>query len=162
MDYLERHPPKNKASVLDVGCGWGPVSVFATVQLRAKVTAVDSDSNVFPFLDLLAALNDVKVEKLNQTFDQIKRPLLATQDLVVGSDICYWDEHVKVLFNLVNRAITGGVPRVVISDPGRASFYRFVELCDKKKKWDSKLFRWFSLEPTRATGEILDICVRKT
>ena len=157
MDFLKQHPPKKRARILDVGCGWGPVSVYATVQLRAKVTAIDADANVFPFLDLLAALNDVKVDKLHKKFDQIKRPLLENQDLLVGSDICYWDEHVKLLFNLVNRAITTGVTRVVLSDPGRASFYRFVELCDKKKNWDAKLVRWYSLEPNRATGEILEI-----
>ena len=158
MDYLEQNPPKKKARILDLGCGWGPVSVYATVRWRATVTAVDSDSKVFPFLDLLAALNDVQVEKTKKQFDQVKRPLLGAQDLVVGSDICYWDEHVKLLFNLVNRAITAGVPRVVLSDPGRASFYRFVELCDKKKTWDTTLIRWYALEPNRATGEVLEIC----
>ena len=81
--------------------------------------------------------------------------------MVVGSDICYWDEHVKLLFNLVNRAITAGVARVVLSDPGRASFYRFVEMCDKRKAWDTKLVRWYALEPNRATGEIVEITRRK-
>ncbi len=157
MDFLEQHPPKKRAKIVDVGCGWGPVSVYATVQLRAKVTAIDSDTNVFPFLDLLASLNDVKIEKLNKKFDEVKRPILENQDMVVGSDICYWDEHVKLLFNLVNRAITAGVARVVLSDPGRASFYRFVEMCDKRKTWDTKLVRWYALEPNRATGEIVEI-----
>ena len=161
MDFLEQHPPKKRAKIVDVGCGWGPVSVYATVQLRAKVTAIDSDTNVFPFLDLLASLNDVKIEKLNKKFDEVKRPILENQDMVVGSDICYWDEHVKLLFNLVNRAITAGVARVVLSDPGRASFYRFVEMCDKRKAWDTKLVRWYALEPNRATGEIVEITRRK-
>ena len=161
MDFLEQNPPKKRANIVDVGCGWGPVSVFATVQLRAKVTAIDSDTNVFPFLDLLASLNDVKIEKHNKKFDEVKRPLLGNKDLVVGSDICYWDEHVKQLFNLVNRAITAGVSRVVISDPGRASFYRFVEMCDKRKTWNTKLVRWYALEPNRATGEIVEIRRRK-
>lgn len=162
MDFLQENPPKKNAKIVDVGCGWGPVSVYATVQLQANVTAVDSDTNVFPFLDLLAALNDVKVDKLNKKFDQVQRPFLQNQDLMIGSDICYWDEHVKLLFNLVNRALTAGVSRVVLSDPGRKSFYQFVELCQKKKSWETEIARWFSLEPHRATGEIVEIRLNKS
>jgi len=37
--------------ILEIGCGWGPASVFCAKKLNARVTGVDMDKEVFPFMD---------------------------------------------------------------------------------------------------------------
>lgn len=43
--------------LMDIGCGWGPLSIFAAKRLGCRVTAVDADEDVFPYLELHAAIN---------------------------------------------------------------------------------------------------------
>lgn len=155
IDYLEHHPPKRKSNVMDIGCGWAPVGVFCARRFQAKVTGVDIDEHVFPYMELLAALNDVKVSRLKTTFDKLTTNRLSAENLIVGSDICFWDEMVKPLYNLINRALKAGVPRIVLSDPGRPTFFDLASKCESK--WGSELIRWYALEPKRHNGEILEI-----
>lgn len=155
MDYLEHHPPRRKSTVMDIGCGWSPVGVYCASRYRAKVTGVDIDEHVFPYMALLAALNDVKISRLKSRFDRLTTKRLAFENLIVGSDICFWDEMVRSLFNLINRAMKAGVPRIVLADPGRPTFFDLAKLCESK--WGSELIRWYSVEPSRYNGEILDI-----
>ena len=155
MDYLQHYPPKSRSIIMDVGCGWAPVGVFCASQFKAKVIGADMDSHVVPYMDLLAALNDVKVENLTTRFDRITTKQLSGLDLVVGSDICFWDEMVNALYNLIQRAFRGGVPRIAIADPGRAPFFKLAERCGAK--WNAELTPWYSLEPRRQNGDVLEI-----
>ncbi len=156
MDYLQHYPPGTRSRVMDVGCGWAPVGVFCARRFKASVIGADMDSQVAPYMDLLAALNDVNVVKLTAKFERITTKQLGDMDLVVGSDICFWDEMVNPLFNLIQRAMRGGVPRVVIADPGRAPFFKLAERCGEK--WKAELTPWYSLEPRRQNGDVLEIC----
>ena len=75
--------------------------------------------------------------------------------MILGSDICFWDSLVDPLVNMVNRAIKNGVERIIIADPGRPTFYEF---CDKvSAKYKVSLQEWYSVEPDRAIGEIVEI-----
>ncbi|MEZ5550123.1 MAG: methyltransferase domain-containing protein [Pseudomonadales bacterium] len=155
MDYLQHQPLPKKSRVLEVGCGWGPGAVFCASEFRAKVTGLDIDSAVFPFLEVLAELNDVKVTPMKRRFESLKADDLSQFDVIVGSDVCFWDSMVKPLSRLIDRAIKNGVERVVITDPGRPTFY---ELCDiVRKKHKVKLNEWYATEPNHATGEVLDV-----
>jgi predicted nicotinamide N-methyase len=158
MDYLQHHPLKKKARVLEVGCGWGPGSIFCAKEFKARVTGLDIDKEVFPFLDVLAELNDVSVTPMRRRLESLKGPDLAKFDCIVGSDICFWDSLVKSLNQMINRALKHGVERIIITDPGRPTFY---ELCDiARKKHRVELSEWYANEPERFVGEVVEITPR--
>lgn len=155
MDYLQHRPPKKGARVMEIGCGWGPAGVYCAKTFRARVTGVDLDKDVFPYLDVLAALNDVKVEPLNKSFDDLTAKRLGKEDVIIGSDICFWEKMVRPVTQLISRALRGGVQRVIISDPGRPTFYDLADRC--AKRWKVELSEWYAVEPGRTSGEILEI-----
>ena len=155
MDYLQHNPLKKKARVLEVGCGWGPGAVFCASRQKARVTGLDIDREVFPFLDVLAELNDVKVKHMVRKLESVKGSELGKFDVIVGSDICFWDSLVKSVGQMVNRAIRNGVQRIIITDPGRPTFY---ELCDlARRKHDVELMEWYATEPRHFIGEVVEI-----
>ena len=61
MDYLQSNPPAKRSKIMEIGCGWGSASVFCAQRFGADVTGVDADRDIFPFLDVIAALNSVKI-----------------------------------------------------------------------------------------------------
>ncbi|MEZ5560794.1 MAG: class I SAM-dependent methyltransferase [Pseudomonadales bacterium] len=159
MDYLQHEPLQKKARVLEIGCGWGPGAVYCAKRFKARVTALDVDAEVFPFLEVLATLNDVQVEPLRSRFEKLDEERLAEFDVIVGSDVCFWDSMVKPLNRLVNRAIKAGVKRIVLTDPGRPTFYELCDLCSKRH--EVNLQEWYSAEPDYFAGEVVDIRARR-
>ena len=155
MDYLEHNPLDRGENVIDIGCGWAPVGVYCANRFGAHVTALDADKSVFPFVQLLEALNDVQLKKLHLKFEKLTKKRLSEQRLVVGSDICFWDELVAPMYNLIRRALRVGVKRIVIADPGRQPFYTLAQRCEQSL--DAELVRWYAVEPTRHNGDILEI-----
>lgn len=155
MDYLQENPLAKKSRVLEVGCGWGPASVYAASKFKAKVTGLDVDKEVFPFLDVLAELNGVKVDSMVSRFETLKGKDLDKFDVLIGSDICFWDSLVKPLSSLVNRAMKNGVKRVIVTDPGRPTFYEFCDLA--RRKHNVELSEWYSTEPNHFSGEVVEI-----
>ena len=77
----------------------------------------------------------------------ISKPTLA-QEIVL----------VKPLSKLITRALKAGVERVIITDPGRPTFYELADLCSKKH--DVSLQEWFAVRPNHFTGEVLEIRAR--
>ncbi len=159
MDYLDHKPIAKGTKVLEIGCGWGPASVYCASRFKAKVTGLDIDREVFPFLDVLAELNGVKVKRLVSKFENLKTKQLADFHTIVGSDVCFWDSMVKPLYQLVNRAMKSGTQRFIITDPGRPTFYELADMCSKKFK--VKLSEWYAVEPERFEGEIVEITPKK-
>ncbi len=155
MDYLQHRPPRKRARVMEIGCGWGAAAVYCAKRFRARVTGVDGDRDVFPFLEMLASLNDVKVAVLHKRLERLTARRLGEEDVLIGSDICFWDRLVKPMTLLVNRALLGGVERVVIADPGRSTFYEFAERCSRR--WQVELTEWYASDPRRACGEVLEV-----
>jgi predicted nicotinamide N-methyase len=155
MDFLERHPIPERTRVMEIGCGWGPVSVFCAKRFGARVTAVDIDSDVFPYLHEFAAANGVRVATRRSSFQRLTARRLGRQHLIVGSDICFWDELVDPLFNLIKRAARGGAKRVVIADPGRSPFRTLVSRCEEA--FPAQVWDWYTRRPELIEGEILDI-----
>lgn len=157
MDYLTRQPIPPGARVMEIGCGWGPVSVFCAKRFGARVTGVDVDADVFPFLDVLAAANRVKVASLRSRFERLTQRRLGREHLIVGSDVCFWDEMTAPLFNLIRRAERGGAKRVLIADPGRSPFRQLVARCEQRYGTRVQFWDWHTRRPTLVEGEILDI-----
>ncbi len=155
MDYLAAKPIRRGARVLEIGCGWGAAAIFCAQRFNARATGLDIDRDVFPFMEALAELNDVEVEPLGRKFEKLTSSQLGSFHTVIGSDICFWDSLVKPLERLVARAFKGGARRFVIADPGRPTFYEFVDRCRRKHR--VRLTEWFAVEPQRFEGEVVEI-----
>lgn len=155
MDFLEQHPLPKRKRVIDVGCGWGLGGIYCARTFKSKVTGVDADDAVFPFLHAHAQLNNVDVETHHGDFKSVKGKVLNDVHTVIGSDICFWDEMVKPLYKLIDRALDAGAKRIAIADPGRSPFYALAEKC--AKKLDADLIDWTSEEYPQIDGAILYI-----
>jgi predicted nicotinamide N-methyase len=127
MDYLTTYPPKPESQVLDVGCGWGLTSIFLAKEYAAKVTGLDIDSGVKPFLRLQAQVNQCEINFQCGGFESLTATELSAFHLIVAADICFWDEMVDPLLTLFRNALSAGVKRIVIADPGRPPFWSLCE-----------------------------------
>ena len=132
LDYLRRQEPPRGVRVLDVGCGWGLAGIFCARFFRARVTAIDVDPQVFPFLELHARLNQVEIRTGQASFDEIPLELLKRHDQLIGADICFDDGMIDPLCRLVERAVRARIDRIVLADPGRPSFRRLVSRCARQ------------------------------
>ena len=155
MDYLKRRKPPGPLNAMEVGCGWGLAGIYCAKKLHARVKAVDTDPEVFPYLDLHARINGVQIEFVKRAFGGLKPRELRGIDLLIGADICFWDKMVLSLKRLLNRALRSGVTMILIADPGRSPFNR---LCDYYV--DRKLglaFDWTTQRPRRIQARLLRI-----
>lgn len=155
MDYLDAHPPKKKTTIMEVGCGWGLLSIYCAKNFQAQVTGVDADKNVFPFLKLHAKANGVKIKTSISRFENLKHNSLAKQDLILGADICFWKELIDPLYKMINKAMEAGVSRIIIADPGRSPFLKLSKRCIKK--FDAKLVDVEISKPNAKEGYLLII-----
>lgn len=153
IDYLMEFPPKKHARILEIGCGWGLGGIYCAKNFAAEVTCLDADSTVFPYLEHHAKLNGVKVTTWKCRYEQIRKQDLANFDVVIGADVCFWDEMVKPLYNLTKRAHDCGV-RVVMTDPGRPPFRLLGERA--AEKLDALCEHWFTQPPHDVNGLLLD------
>lgn len=159
MDHLKRNPPQRALRVLDIGCGWGLLGLYCAKQFNARVTGIDADPNVGPYLQLHARTNQLAMTFEKRRFDQLTKAYLSEFDLIVGADICFWDELAKTVFNLIRRAHTAGVGQIIIADPCRTPFEKLAESCshafDHVERIDARLQR-----PVKATGDLLIVSQR--
>jgi len=155
MDWLDANPPGPKSRILEIGCGWGLLGMYCARNFKAKVTCTDADPNVFPLLELHAEANDVKLKSKVSRYEDLKPGLLAKQDLILGGDICFWDELVDPLHQLIRNALEAGVPRIVIADPGRPPFLRLARRCRRLYKGSIRSVSITS--PSRHDGYLLVI-----
>lgn len=155
MDWLDANPPAKRARILEIGCGWGLLGMYCAKNFKAKVTCTDADPNVFPLLDLHAEKNEVKIKSKLSRYEDLKPRLLAKQDLILGADICFWDELVDPLHQLISNALEAGVARIVIADPGRPPFLRLARRCRRLYKGSIRSVSISS--PSRHEGKLLII-----
>ena len=129
MDYLSTNPPQTQAKVLDIGCGWGLTGLFLAKQYQARVTGIDIDNTVAPFLALQAQANQCEIYFQARGFESLSAGELGQYQLMIGTDICFWDELTQPLFELLKRSVNAGVERIIIADPGRPPYWSLVDLC---------------------------------
>ena len=155
IDYLNAEPPKHHWRILEIGCGWGISGIYCAKNFQSTVTALDADAAVFPYLNYHAELNGVTITTLKRRYEKVTLAMLAEFDMVIGSDICFWDEMAPVLFNLVRRCYRAGVKRVVMTDPGREPFTQMAERC--VETFAARYEGWSVPHPYNNEGVVLDI-----
>ncbi|TQV70113.1 methyltransferase domain-containing protein [Exilibacterium tricleocarpae] len=155
MDYLQESRPRQRLKILEIGCGWGLGGIFCAKHFAARVTSLDADASVFPYLLHHADINGVKVETWRSRYENVRRVDLSRFDMVIGADICFWDSMVDPLFNLVRRAHQAGVGRIVLSDPGRPTFRTVAQRCVDKLEADYQA--WHVPAPHNTSGLILEV-----
>ena len=141
MDFLARQGLPQQANVLEIGCGWGLAGMYCAKNHGANVLGMDADSAVFPYLKLHAEINDVEVGTWRCKFEMVKKKDLKGINLIIGADICFWDEMVDPVYKLIKKAMKVGVGQVIVADPGRPPFHALSEKVVKKfggevKEWE--------------------------
>ena len=154
MDLLARQGLPQGSRVLEIGRGWGLAGMYCAKNHGATVRGMDADSAVFPYLQLHAEINRVEVETWRCKFEKVKKKDLEGTNLIIGADICFWDEMTRQLFNLIKRAKKAGVKQVMISDPCRPPFSELASRCQEKLN-QVEVVEKFLKRPVNASGEIL-------
>jgi len=153
IDYLEKHRPAHCHNVIDVGCGWGIAGIWCAKTLGSRVTSVDADPDVFPFLQASANLNGVTTTHLVSRFEKLSTRELSRFDMLIAADICFWEELVDPVFNMVNRAVKAGVKHIVIADPERAPFFELVRRCEARHC--AEILEWQTRGSIKARGALM-------
>jgi predicted nicotinamide N-methyase len=153
MDYLDRQGIPEGAKVMEVGCGWGLLGIYCAKKHDAEVVGVDADDKVFPYLHLHAEVNGVTMQTRKARFESLTKRHMAGTTMVLGADICFWDELVDPLYRMIRKAVKAGVEQVIIADPGRPPFD---EVCEKAEaKFDAEVKEWEVKRPVTAHGWLL-------
>ena len=130
MQYLQQHPIAENSRVLDLGCGWGLLSLFLRMQGNYHITALDADANVEAYLQLHAQLNQVASPTFQQAyFEELTIEDLQQFDVILAADVCFWDELTSVHQELIDLALEAGVGTIIYSDPMRPPFHDLVDYC---------------------------------
>ncbi|WP_230198458.1 class I SAM-dependent methyltransferase [Luminiphilus syltensis] len=155
IDYLCKNPPPSTEVVLDAGCGWGVTGIWCAKKWQSSVISLDADPAVFPFLDSVANLNKVQTTPLVKRFEKLSKSELESVDILVAGDVCFWDELVKPVGKMIDRAIKAGVKKVIIADPERPPFHDMAERVIKRH--GGELLEWQVKGKIKASGALLVI-----
>ncbi|MBW1774963.1 MAG: class I SAM-dependent methyltransferase, partial [Deltaproteobacteria bacterium] len=158
MDYFKRNGLAEGSRVMEIGCGWGLASIYCAKKHGARVTGVDIDPYVYPFLELHAAINKVKISFMRKGFDGLTGRLLEGTDVLIGADICFWEDMFDPLRRLTRRAFRAGVGLVLIADPVRSPFEELGGYFEEKM--GGEILDWTVNRPRHIQGQILKIVAK--
>ncbi len=122
IDYFKHCGFVRNSRIIDIGCGWGLAGIYCARNHNSLVTCMDSDEAVFPYVQLHATINNIEITTLRSSFKELSVKQMERHEIIIGSDICFWDEQVEVLKSLFFRALESGIKRIIIADPGRPTF----------------------------------------
>lgn len=155
IDYLQHFNGISAKSIMDIGCGWGLAGIYCARAFGAGVSCVDVDDQVQPYVELMAAINNVQVDFLNLAFHQINRDLLNRTDLIIGSDICFCEGLINPLYNFIKIVESASVKQMIISDPGRWTFNDLSQYFNRNG--NAEVLEWKITTPVDVSGKILRI-----
>src|SRR5215470_13675609 len=145
LDYLCQRGVSPQARLLDLGCGWGLVGIACAKRFQAQVTGFDADAAVFPYLQLHAQRNGVQIATRHGTFADLAPQELAAFDFIVGADICFWEDLVDPLYQLVRHSVAAGVAEILVADPSRPPFDDLCARC--VQQGDVAVLTWTTPTP---------------
>jgi len=146
MDFLSRYNLSKHESALDIGCGWGVLMTYMQRQ-GMDVVGIEKDTNVQPFVEAVAKMNKQSLDVFYEDYLDIPNHGWKHPHLITGCDICYWEEHIDNLLNMVKHA-TG---TILIADQGRDTFWK---LC---KKVNGNIHDMTIKTPKKVHGYVLEI-----
>lgn len=155
MDFLSIDGLPKNARVLDVGCGWGPLTCYLKKTAGARVLSVDADARVEPYLNLHAELNGIRAHFWQAKLHQLSVDDLSMVDYVMGGDICFWDSLRDDWQKLLKRAKRAGVKQVYLADPGRSPFFELVDWADER--FDTDFWDHDITHPIKSQHYILQV-----
>jgi predicted nicotinamide N-methyase len=155
MDFIKHKGLLKGSRVLDAGCGWGLTGIYCAKNHGSFVTGVDIDSEVFPYLHMHADINGVEVVTMKQGFDDFTHEQLKNFDILIGTDICFWDSLADSLRAVIIRAMSSGVRMVLIADPGRSPFEKLSRYFSESM--EGVVRDWTVQHPYPIQGRILSI-----
>jgi len=122
IDFLSRYNLNKIDTALDIGCGWGVVLAYLEKQ-GVDCCGVDIDKNTKHYIDVVNKLNKTNVGALHMDYKELPDKVFEKVNLIIGCDICYWENHVPNMISLIKKAKCP----VLISDPGRDTFWELTE-----------------------------------
>jgi hypothetical protein len=76
-------------------------------------------------------------------------------EVIIGADICFWDNLVDPLRKFIRKALRNGVKQVYVADPGRPTFEKTAAyFCDRGT---GEVIDWSTRRPRPISGRILKI-----
>jgi predicted nicotinamide N-methyase len=155
IDYLKSNGSLQEKRVLDLACGWGLPGIFCAKVCKARVTWIDTDEKVLPYLNALCSENGVKTNFKALDINRVGHSILKDIDIIIASDICFCDTLIEPIRRLINRAKRAKVQEIYISDPGRWPFEELADLYSKKRY--AELLDREIAAPVNTHGKILKI-----
>jgi predicted nicotinamide N-methyase len=160
MDYFRHYGLPPGARVMEIGCGWGLAGIYCAKEHNAVVTGVDIDPAVFPYLQLHAAINKVSIATIQKKFSKLRKRHLKDIDVLIGADICFWDNMVNPLKRFIHRALRAGVKLIIIADPVRSPFEQISDYFVKQGQ--GEVLDWSVNRPRDIQGKLLRIIQKGT
>ncbi len=155
MDFFNTTPLPFDQKVLDIGCGWGPLTFYLQKEQSARVISIDADDSVQPFLDLHAHFNGSDALFWQAEIAQLGVDDLQIADVIVGCDICFWDSLRDDWKKLIKRAEKAGVQSRFLFDPGRSPFNELVDWADER--YSTEYWEHSITKPVKSEHYILEI-----
>lgn len=125
--YISDYNTQGKR-ILEVGCGMALSSILLNQQ-NEDITATDYHPEVETFLKRNTQLNQGEVIDFERIDWAEKEDTLGKFDLIIGSDLLYEDEHIKLLTDFIERH-ANPCCEVIIVDPGRGRKNKITVLMD--------------------------------
>ena len=116
---------------------------------------MDTDSAVFPYVHLHADINNVDITTMETGFEELTTVSMKKFEIMIGADICFWDDMFETLKRLILRALESGVRTIVLSDPGREPFEKLGRYFVEEGK--GEIMSWAVTHPHSIRGRILRI-----
>ena len=121
-NHMMTYQTKGKR-ILEIGCGIGISSLLLNERLD-DITATDYHPEVEGFLNRNTSLNNGKPIAFQRIDWAADNNSLGRFDIIIGSDLLYEDQHVKLLADFIRNHANENCA-VVIVDPGRGRKAKF-------------------------------------